>query len=272
MLNMIKKRWVTLKGILVDQVFDLFPEEVKRSTLYPNYYEYLLELKTALPYLKGKKETKILDVGAGGGVIPLVLRKMGYDVCAIDTWEEYSRIYSNRMGMKEDIAERLEGNGVQIKYCNIEEESFPFGDCSFSIVFFLDVIEHLHSSPKKVLKEINRVLTPNGVLILTTPNLATLKNRLYMLFGRSNYVNLSYWFNSEPFFSHVREYTMDEVKGMLVWTGFDVKHAELSNCLEILTIKNLKLNPYTLVMPLYLLVTTLIPKLRYMMIVVGQKS
>lgn len=259
----------TLKNVL-NEVIGLFPEEVKASTLYQNYYEYLLILKTVLPYLQERK--KVLDVGAGGGVIPLVLRKAGYECSAIDTWAEYDKVYYNRMGIKEDILERLEANGIEIKFCDIEKEPFPFEGESFDIVFFLDVIEHIHNSPKKALKEIRRILVSNGILVITTPNLCSLKNRLYVLFGRSNYVDLSYWYNSQPFFGHIREYTLQEVERMLEWEGFEIKRARLSNCLQMATIKNFRFKPYQLIMSLYLLATTLVPKFRYKMIVVAQKG
>ncbi len=258
----------TLKGLLAE-VFDLFPDEIRALTLYPNYYQYLLILRTVLPYLQ--EDRKVLDVGAGAGVIPLVLRKAGYECSAIDTWIEYSKEYSNRMGIKKDIIERLERNGVQVHYCDIEKEVLPFKDCSFNIVLLLDVIEHLHNSPKKVLKEIKRVLVPNDVLIITTPHLATLKNRVYLPFGRSNYVEFKEWYDNEPFFGHIREFTLHEVKNMLRREGFRVKRASLSNCLQFPAIKNFRFKPYQLLMSLYLLVTTIIPKLRYLMIVVAQK-
>jgi SAM-dependent methyltransferase len=256
----------------LNEIFGLFPDEVKERTLYPNYYQYLLILKTVLPYLNEFKEPKVLDVGAGGGIIPLVLAKAGCECSAIDTWVEYSKEYGNRMGIKEDNIERLQRNGIPVNYCDIEKESFPFVDSSFDIVLHLDVIEHLHSSPRKPLRQIRRVLKEDGLLFLTIPNVATLKNRLSLFRGRSNYVDLNYWYYSEPFFGHVREYTLEEVKTMLMWEGFSVEHSELSNCLQMPVIKNSKLKPYTLVMMLYILVTTLIPKFRYSMIVVGRNK
>lgn len=262
-------RYSTLKNLL-NEVIGLFPEEARASTLYQNYYKYLLILKTALPYLQEHK--KFLDVGAGAGVIPLVLGKAGYECSVIDTWAEYDKIRHNRMGVKEDILKRLEANGIEIKFCNIEKEPFPFEDQSFDAVLFLDVIEHIHGSPKDVLKEIRRVLVSNGILVITTPNLCTLKNRLSMLFGRSNQVELDYWYNRQPFFGHIREYTLPEVERMLEWEGFELKQARLSNCLQTPTIKNFRLKPYQLIMSLYLLATTLVPKLRYTMIVVAQKG
>lgn len=263
------------KSILTDEVFSLFSDEIKRNFLYPYYDRYLVTLKAILPHLIGNKKVKILDVGTGGGVIPLVLRKMGYPVTAIDTWEEYSETSCdmNTVGTKGDIIERLDRHGVQTKYCDIEKEPFPFEDQSFGIVLFLAVIEHLHSSPKKVLKEIKRVLAPNGILVLETPNHATLRNRLYLLFGKSVETELSYWFNREPFFGHVREYTPDEAKKMLAWTGFEVKRVNLDDNPHTSLIKDFKSKPLKLIILLiYLLITTLVPKFRYQMIIVGRKK
>jgi SAM-dependent methyltransferase len=50
--------------------------------------------------------------------------------------------------------------------------SLPYPDGSFDAVVSLQVIEHLHS-PQEFLGECARVLTPNGVLIVSTPNRLT---------------------------------------------------------------------------------------------------
>lgn len=258
--------------IALNEVVELFPDEVKSGVLRRNYSAYILMLRTILPYLNGNKKATILDIGAGAGVIPLVLGKMGYCTYAIDTWEEYGTDYDNISGKKEDIINRLETNGVQTKYCNIEKELIPFGECSLDMVLFIDVLEHLRNSPKKVLKEIRRVLKPDGILLITTPNLSTLKNRLYLLLGRSVYTALDYWYHTEPFFGHIREYTVDEVKKMLGWEKFGIKSVKLSNCYQASAIKNFRPNPYSLMMGLYLFITTLIPKYRYLMIVTSIKN
>ncbi len=53
---------------------------------------------------------------------------------------------------------------------NIENDRFPFSDNVFDLVIFAEIIEHLLNDPCRVMREIKRVLKPNGTLILTTPN------------------------------------------------------------------------------------------------------
>ena len=89
---------------------------------------------------------------------------------------------------------------------------------------------------------------------------------------RSNYSGLATWYDAEPYPGHIREYTLDEVKKMLRWAEFDIKLAKLTNSGEISIVKKSKSRPFKLIASLYLLVTTIIPSLRYEMILVGQKG
>jgi 2-polyprenyl-3-methyl-5-hydroxy-6-metoxy-1,4-benzoquinol methylase len=47
------------------------------------------------------------------------------------------------------------------------------------------VIEHHSHSPKRVLEEIRRVLKPGGCVIISTPNQASIYNRITILTGGS---------------------------------------------------------------------------------------
>ncbi len=59
------------------------------------------------------------------------------------------------------------------KQFNVEQDVFPYADNSFDVVLFCEIIEHLLSDPVHALLEIRRVLKPGGVMVLTTPNVAS---------------------------------------------------------------------------------------------------
>jgi SAM-dependent methyltransferase len=90
-------------------------------------------------------------------------------------------------------------------------------------VFFLEVLEHLHTDPIKVLKNIRAVLKPGGLLVLTTPNLMCLANRILMLRNRK-----LHHFTYPPFaiedrahgFGHDRVYMPEELQDYFRESGF----------------------------------------------------
>lgn len=61
--------------------------------------------------------------------------------------------------------------------------SLPFRDASLAAVVAGELIEHLFD-PISLLKESERILRPGGILVLTTPNTATLQDRLRFVFGK----------------------------------------------------------------------------------------
>jgi SAM-dependent methyltransferase len=69
----------------------------------------------------------------------------------------------------------------------MEESQFPYEDNTFDVVLYCEIIEHLLMNPVNTQREINRVLKPNGTLVVITPNVAGLGNVFAMVDGRSLY-------------------------------------------------------------------------------------
>jgi SAM-dependent methyltransferase len=94
----------------------------------------------------------------------------------------------------------------------------PFGSRTVAGVVMGELIEHLFA-PGVLLREIHRVLRPGGALVVTTPNLATLSDRLGFLFGRSpRQVDAEH-----PYLRlHIRPFTKRSLKRILASADFDV--------------------------------------------------
>ena len=71
--------------------------------------------------------------------------------------------------------------GSTLLFTLIEKDPLSFRSRSFDMVLFLEVLEHLTANPLMALLGIHRTLKERGVLILSTLNVASLFNRLRLL-------------------------------------------------------------------------------------------
>jgi ubiquinone/menaquinone biosynthesis C-methylase UbiE len=88
----------------------------------------------------------------------------------------------------------------RLKFIVGDAQKMDFPDRSFEVVVSLETIEHL-SHPKKFLEEAARVLKPQGVLVLSTPDKKV---------GAEILIDTSY---QNPF--HKREFALEEIKTLL---------------------------------------------------------
>jgi hypothetical protein len=72
---------------------------------------------------------------------------------------------------------------------------------------------------------VHRILVDNGILVLTTPNIARIRNRIRFFFHGVS-PNICPPGEYDPFSSHewlhFREYTLNEIRGLLVANKFQV--------------------------------------------------
>ncbi len=70
----------------------------------------------------------------------------------------------------------------EVKTCDLNVDTLPWDDDFFDVIICSEIIEHIFDTDR-LLEQIKRVLKPSGTLIISTPNLASFFNRLFILFG-----------------------------------------------------------------------------------------
>jgi 2-polyprenyl-3-methyl-5-hydroxy-6-metoxy-1,4-benzoquinol methylase len=145
---------------------------------------------------------RLLDVGYAKGSFADALVRQGWDCTALDV-------------------NRRHHDWIKTIQCDLND-GFPVEAASFDVVTAGEIIEHMIDE-SAFLQECRRVVKPGGRLIVTTPNLSFLINRLLVLFGRMPR------FVYEPYHYHC--HTRDTLVEMLTSHGFVVERVIASHVL-----------------------------------------
>lgn len=147
---------------------------------------------------KAEAPIKLLDIGCYDGHVGILLKNKFGKKCQIYGVDAASN--SVKMAIK---------NGIQAKLCDVTE-GISFESNMFDYAFAGEIIEHLYDTDF-FLEEIKRVLKPNGILIITTPNFISFGRRIYYLFGKGAFMESSFTL-PERAAGHIRFYTFDSLK------------------------------------------------------------
>jgi SAM-dependent methyltransferase len=136
-------------------------------------------IREALPLFTPKTGGLFLDIGCNNGVKSV----------------EFGRFIDARLTLGIDFEclalRESKARGIFAVAVDLNQgASLPFPSSFFDCIHAGEVMEHLFS-PDYLLKEIHRLLKPDGYAVISTPNLASWRNRLALLAG---------W---QPFFSEV---------------------------------------------------------------------
>lgn len=164
------------------------------------------ELQAHVP-LRAKR---VLDCGCGGGEFGLALKQRGArEVCGIEIVE---RAYAFA---KERLDHAILGS--------IEELQLPWEDEYFDCVVFGDVLEHL-VEPVAALRKVSRVLSRDGVIVMSIPNIRFWQQVMMHANGRWQYEDAGIMDRT-----HLRFFCAPDMCQMVVDAGLDVlKIAPLS--------------------------------------------
>jgi 2-polyprenyl-3-methyl-5-hydroxy-6-metoxy-1,4-benzoquinol methylase len=144
-----------------------------------------------LPFRAGGR---VLDIGAGAGAFVALMRNAGWHAEGIDP--------------DPDSVRAAQLSNVPVTCARVEDALADGNEDMFDAITMNHVIEHLHDPPA-VLEICRRLLRPNGVLWIATPNL---DGQGHLRFGR-------YWVHLDPP-RHLVLFTTGSLKAALVKAGF----------------------------------------------------
>lgn len=146
----------------------IISEEEINNIYTENYFEYEIEnqknfFNLMLLGLKdidfeNIKETfpnkRMLDIGCATGMLLNHLKNEGFDTYGVEICKESAEYAKKNYSL--NIYQK------HLKECNFKENYF-------GVIHFSHLIEHV-PNPNEFLKEVYKILSPNGYIILTTPN------------------------------------------------------------------------------------------------------
>lgn len=108
---------------------------------------------------------RLIDIGCGGGLIAEPMRRMGFEVTAVDASSE-------NIGTARAHAEQM---GLDISYrAATAEQMEAEGAGPFDVVLALEIVEHV-ADPEAFLRTCARLIAPGGMMVVATLN-RTLKS------------------------------------------------------------------------------------------------
>lgn len=154
------------------------------------------------------RSPQVLDIGAGTGALSAKLADGGWRVSACDLYPEAFAV-----------------EGIECKA--VRDGRLPFADACFDVAVAVELLEHIEGH-EALFAEARRVLRPGGLLLITTPNILSLKSRVSFLF-----TGYPYSFPTldptqlDPVAQHITPFSLDRYRWRLGQSGFDIEGVDV---------------------------------------------
>lgn len=182
-------------GVLYQRRYDCQPEDNTHYDLKLGYRSSHTMAIAAVP-----EGAVVLDVGGGPGEMARILAEKGCRVTLVDR-----------------LAPPTLASGFDFVQQDLDQP-FTLDLSPFRIILLLDIIEHL-KSPERFFQQLRRQCDEQPrTLILTTPNVAFIVQRLMLICGQFNYGRVGILDRT-----HTRLFTFRTVKRLLREEGFGIR-------------------------------------------------
>lgn len=183
-------------GLLYQRRFDSIDEQQNAhydlKLGYPSSHQFALD---TVP-----NRARVVDIGAGPGDFTRELLKKGCEVAVVDRYAPLA----------------LSASGVRVYQQDLDGEPI-FSVNDYEYILMLDIIEHI-KDPERFLDRIRRQFNyVPKTLVLTTPNIAFVVQRVMLAFGQFNYGKAGILDRT-----HTRLFTFRSLRRLLVDAGFEI--------------------------------------------------
>jgi 2-polyprenyl-3-methyl-5-hydroxy-6-metoxy-1,4-benzoquinol methylase len=137
-------------------------ERVYRRLVLRDHISFIMKSVRALPL--PIRSVRLLDVGCGGATLLSLLKARGLAVQGFDISRHAAQIADVEDGIEVCVGDRLSHAG--------------FAESSFDVVTLFHVLEHV-IDPRELLRDVRRLLKPEGRVILQVPNIDSWQFRIF---------------------------------------------------------------------------------------------
>lgn len=133
-------------------------------------FDFRGRFKTLMKFINKHEPDRVFDIGCGSGFLGKYIKK----------WKP--EIVLHGCDISNSALERARLHFDKVWKINLNREAISAESAVYDIVICSEVLEHIYDV-NHVLREVNRLLKPNGIGLLTVPNLAYWRFRLDILGG-----------------------------------------------------------------------------------------
>ncbi len=137
---------------LYDETYSPWSED-KDYVISSKIYTFKKQLSILLPHINPANK-KLLDSGCAKGYLMMAAQELGFDAYGFDI---------SKSAIKE--GKKIFGKKL---FCGTLEKA-KYKKEEFDVITMTDILEHL-SEPDKFMKNINRILKKDGLILIITPN------------------------------------------------------------------------------------------------------